>query len=165
MRMPARDSRDHHQSADDARPNAADPVAFPDAASPGGAAHETARAADAPGPSPSAMGHNAPEAGADGWAVVPVPGDLDFYSAPDFEKLLASVAAGGSRRVVVDMHDVAFMDSTGLRVLLGAARELRESGGVLRLAAPREQVLRVLELTQVEPLLPTFADVGSACHD
>ncbi|NUU25626.1 MAG: STAS domain-containing protein [Streptomycetaceae bacterium] len=103
---------------------------------------------------------------ANGWAVVSAPGDLDFYSAPDFEKQLASVtSAGGDTRVVVDMREVAFMDSSGLRVLLDAARELRESGGALRLAAARDQVLRVLELTQVEPLLPAYADVGSACHD
>lgn len=103
--------------------------------------------------------------GADGWTVLAVPGELDFYSAGDFDKLLAPITAEPGRRVVLDMREVVFMDSTGLRVLLGAARDLRDSGGLLRLAGPREHVLRLLELTQVGSLLPTYDDIGSACHD
>ncbi|MDI2125392.1 STAS domain-containing protein [Yinghuangia seranimata] len=110
-------------------------------------------------------GGGRPRAADDGWTVVEVPGDLDFYSAPDFAKYLGGIAAAGARRLVIDMRDVAFMDSSGLRVLLNAARDLRENGGALRLAAPDEQVLRLIEVTQVGPLLPTYRDVGSASGD
>lgn len=99
----------------------------------------------------------------DGWRVVTVPGDLDFWSAEDLAGQLAAPARDGGHGVVVDMAAVAYMDSTGLRVLLGAARDLRAAGGELRLAAPADHVLRIIELTQVGPLLPTFADVGAAC--
>lgn len=96
----------------------------------------------------------------DGWRVVTVPGDLDFGSADDVARQLA--VPDGVRHVVVDMAAVEYMDSTGLRVLLTAARGLREAGGDLRLAAAREHVLRIIELTQVGPLLPTYTDVGAA---
>lgn len=107
-------------------------------------------------------GRDRPGAADDSWTVVEVPGDLDFISAPDFARYLDGVAAAGARRLVLDMRDVTFMDSSGLRILLNAARELRERGGALRLAAPDEQVLRLIELTRVGPLLPTYDDVGSA---
>lgn len=101
----------------------------------------------------------------DGWTVVPVRGDLDFYSAPHFKECVWSLTAPGPRRVVLDLADVEFMDSTGLRILLAVARELREGGGALRLAAPGDLVLRLLEVTQVAPLLPAFPDVSTACSD
>ncbi|WP_436774863.1 STAS domain-containing protein [Yinghuangia sp. YIM S09857] len=100
-----------------------------------------------------------------GWTVVPVRGDLDFYSAPLFAEAVRSLAAPGPRRVVLDLADVEFMDSTGLRLLLGVSRDLREAGGALRLAGPGDLVLRLLEVTQVAPLLPAFPDVTSACSD
>lgn len=99
----------------------------------------------------------------DGWTVVPVPGDLDYYSADGLHHELAELIADGTRHVVLDMGGVEFMDSTGLRVLLGVARDLRAAGGGLRLAATHEHVMHVINLTQVGPILPTYADVGAAC--
>ncbi|MGA4545519.1 STAS domain-containing protein [Uniformispora flossi] len=99
----------------------------------------------------------------DGWRVVTVSGDLDFGTADDLARQLAAPASDGIRRVVLDMTAVEYMDSTGLRVLLTAARELRAAGGDLRLAAARDDVLRIIELTQVGPLLPTYTDIGAAC--
>lgn len=101
------------------------------------------------------------------WTVVPVVGDLDFASAPELAEALRAVTGdtAGPHRVVVDLHDVAYMDSTGLRILLGMARDLRENGGALRLAGPGDLVVRLLDVTQVAPLLPAYADVAAACRD
>lgn len=110
-------------------------------------------------PAPAGDGH--PDH--DGWSVVTVPGDLDYYSADGFARDLYEVVSGSAQNIVLDMAAVTFLDSTGLRVLLGAARDLRADGGDLRLAAPHDSVLRVIELTQVGPLLPTYPDVGTAC--
>lgn len=101
----------------------------------------------------------------DGWLVVPVADDLDFYSAPRFADRIRSRTAAGARRVVVDLRAVDFMDSTGLRLLLDVARDLRSRGGQLRLAGPSEIVRRLLEVTQVAPLLPSYPDVTAACRD
>lgn len=99
----------------------------------------------------------------DDWRVIPVEGDLDFDSAERFGTALAARARNGDHRLVLDLGKVAFMDSSGLRVLLRAARETRARGGELRLAAPNESVLRLLEVTQVGPLLPAYPDIRSAC--
>lgn len=101
------------------------------------------------------------------WTVVPVIGDLDFLSAPELAEKVRShtVEAAGPHRVVIDLHEVEYMDSTGLRILLGMARDLRENGGALRLAGPGDLVVRLLDVTQVTPLLPTYTDVIAACRD
>lgn len=101
------------------------------------------------------------------WTVVPVAGDLDFYSAPELATAVHAVTGdtGGPHRVVLDLREVAYMDSTGLRILLGMARDLRENGGALRLAGPGDLVVRLLDVTQVAPLLPAYADVAAACRD
>ncbi|UGQ10314.1 STAS domain-containing protein [Yinghuangia sp. ASG 101] len=101
------------------------------------------------------------------WTVVPVTGDLDFASAPALAEAFRVLTgdAAGPQRVVVDLHEVEYMDSTGLRILLGMARDLRENGGALRLAGPGDLVVRLLDVTQVTSLLPTYADVTAACRD
>ncbi|HSA50998.1 MAG TPA: STAS domain-containing protein [Yinghuangia sp.] len=101
------------------------------------------------------------------WTVVPITGDLDFYSAPGLADVVRALTTNtaGPHRVVLDLRQVEFMDSTGLRILLGMARDLRENGGALRLAGPGDLVVRLLDVTQVAPLLPAYADVAAACRD
>ncbi|MDI2130920.1 STAS domain-containing protein [Yinghuangia seranimata] len=104
--------------------------------------------------------------GTDGWIVVPVTGDLDFTSAHEVgAELDALTTARRPHHVVLDMHAVEFMDSTGLRVLLGLSRRLRTHGGTLRLAGVSDLVSRLLDITQVGPLLPTYPTVEAACGD
>jgi anti-sigma B factor antagonist len=86
---------------------------------------------------------------ADGRVVLRVSGELDLISEPLLEAALAGVVDG--RPVTIDLAELAFMDSTGLRALLSAAREYPG----LQLSGPLQPpVKRLLELTQTLPILP-----------
>ena len=61
----------------------------------------------------------------EGPSVLKLRGDLDLHTAPGLRERLAALIDAGSLRVVVDLSEVAFMDSTGLGVLVGAARRAR----------------------------------------
>lgn len=91
-------------------------------------------------------------------AVVRPVGTLDRRSAPELEAALQALAAQGQRRIVLDLSGVGEMSSAGLRVIISAAKLLRNerTGGDLRLAAPGERVVHVLELAGLLPVLRVF---------
>jgi anti-sigma B factor antagonist len=97
----------------------------------------------------------------DGLTVATLRGELDVVDA-------ASVAAGLSaaleraRVVVVDLAGLEFIDSSGVAALASAARHARRGGGDLLLAAPQQQVLRVLAVTRLAGAFSLHAGVADA---
>jgi anti-anti-sigma factor len=84
-------------------------------------------------------------------AVVPA-GRIDTTTAPALEGHLNALFAGGDRRVVVDFSRVEYISSAGLRVMLIAARRMKESNGRLALCAFPESVRQVFQLAGFLPL-------------
>ena len=74
-----------------------------------------------------------------------VDGQIDAHTAPDVDEALAGVPGDGPIRVVLSA--VTFIDSSGLRVLVRAAKRQTGSGGSLALVEPSEPVRRLLEIT------------------
>lgn len=85
-------------------------------------------------------------------------GELDVYWAPGFrDALLRLIEGRDGACMCVDLADVTLVDSTGLGVLIGAQRRLRERGGQLVLENLPAPTLKALE---VSGLLPHFNVVG-----
>ena len=74
-----------------------------------------------------------------------VHGDIDVAGGPILEA--AILKREGSDPLVIDLGDVFFIDSSGLRSLLGASRRARERGGIVVLHDVGPEVLRLLEIT------------------
>ena len=87
----------------------------------------------------------------DGVTVVDVRGDLDCYTAPQLRAVLVELA-DGPRQVVLDVSTSTFIDSTGLGVLVGGLKRLRQQGGDLVLRAPNPRTQRLFEVTGVHKL-------------
>jgi anti-anti-sigma factor len=83
----------------------------------------------------------------DGAVTVSLQGELDLASARRMEERLSAIDEGGPSRVIVDLGGLAFLDSTGLRVLLLADARARERGYELVLRPGEESVQRVFEVT------------------
>jgi len=81
----------------------------------------------------------------DGGTPVPVSGQVDASSAPELRERLRQLGEEGGQRVVLDVADLDFKDWTGLGVLVGARRRLRETGGDLVLRSPADAAVRLLE--------------------
>jgi anti-sigma B factor antagonist len=96
------------------------------------------------------------------WAVLSVKGDVDIYTAPRLRERIIQLADEGSRRIVVDLQGVEFMDSTGLSVLVAGLKRLKENDGVLALAVTREPVLRILSITGLDRVFPIYGEVSAA---
>jgi anti-anti-sigma factor len=80
-------------------------------------------------------------------------GRVDSNTAGELERKLIGHIDRGSRRLVIDMSGVDYMSSAGLRVMLLAAKRLRE-GGALVLCGMGESVRQIFELAG---FLPIFA--------
>ena len=101
-----------------------------------------------------------------GDAVILAPsGRLNLVSAPKLKKLADEVVASGRARIVVDLSGVSFMDSSGLGALIGALKSARQAAGDLRIAGATEQVLAVLQLTNLDRILRPYPTVQDALGD
>lgn len=83
-------------------------------------------------------------------AIVRVTGDLDCYTAPQLRSALLALVADGVRQVTLDVGETHFVDSTGLSVLVGGLKRLREHGGNLVLKAPTGATRRLFEITGLD---------------
>ena len=98
----------------------------------------------------------------DGTAVIRPEGRLNMVSADRLRSGIETLVSDGCGRVVVDLAEVSFMDSSGLGALIGGVKAARRAGGDLRIAAPPDQVRLVLRLTNMERILPPHDTVESA---
>jgi anti-anti-sigma factor len=80
------------------------------------------------------------------------------------EPLDAAIDAGATR-LVVDCADLAFCDSTGLNVLLGARLRAEAVGGAVHLAAMRATVARVFEITGAEAVFTVHDTLDQALQE
>lgn len=85
--------------------------------------------------------------GASDAAVVAVSGELDVASAPALRQELYRVIDQQPSKVVVDLAEMEFIDSTGLGVLVGALKRVKEQGGTLELRALSPSARRVFDIT------------------
>ena len=83
----------------------------------------------------------------EGWAVVSASGEVDVASAPALRTRLDELLEAGATRIVIDLEDVDFIDSTGLGVLVGALRRARAADGDVRLVCTNPRILKVFEAT------------------
>jgi anti-sigma B factor antagonist len=96
-----------------------------------------------------------------GVCVVSLKGEIDIASATTLRSALVRLRQHGYRRFVLDISEVAHMDSTGLGVLLGFYRSLDESSELAIAAAP-QNVLALLNVTGLDSRFAMFASVDEA---
>jgi anti-sigma B factor antagonist len=96
----------------------------------------------------------------DGAVVVRLAGELDLYNADEVRAALAETIERAPDRIVVDMTDVEFIDSTALGVLIEARSKLGRDG--LSLAAPQLDTRRALQVSGLDRHLPVHDSVADA---
>ena len=90
---------------------------------------------------------------ADGSAHVFVWGEVDLATAPHLERVLADAIHGTDSDVLVEFSWDSFIDSTGLNVLIQAARRLRESDRALRVTTENAHMRAVIETMGLAEIL------------
>jgi len=93
--------------------------------------------------------------------IVGIAGNLDSTTSPEAQKKLDAVLAG-ARKVVLDFSELDYISSAGLRVLLGAAKQLRASGGTLRMFGLNQSVREVFEISGFSAILAVYPSEAEA---
>jgi anti-sigma B factor antagonist len=105
------------------------------------------------------------ETRADGIGVVSPQGRLNMVSARRLRETLVDLVERGTSRIVVDLGETTFVDSSGLGALIGGLKTARQAGGDLRVARVSPAVLSVFELTNLDRILRPRASVDEAFDD
>ena len=96
-----------------------------------------------------------------GILVISPVGEIDIVTGGLFLEALIAAISTGESRLIVDLNQVPFMDSTGLTIFLSAERALRSIDGQLRLVA-RAEIADVFELAWMDKFFPVHADLADA---
>jgi len=98
----------------------------------------------------------------DGWSVLSVSGEIDMATAPGLRERLHALLADDKSKLIVDLDDVGFLDSTALGVLVGALKRARTEGGEVRIASTQPRVRKVFEITRLDSAFDLFDSVDEA---
>lgn len=86
--------------------------------------------------------------------TIALAGDLDPATAPQLDEAIQyAIATEGLERVVLDLQDLTFIDSSGLRVFVTARQTLTALDIGLTLRSPSDTVRRLLDITGLGEIL------------
>ena len=94
-------------------------------------------------------------------AVVRVIGELDLATAPQLGEVLAELTGNGTIHVTLDLSEMAFIDSTGVTVLVSGLKRLHEAGGDMALESPKASAMKVFEITGLTNVFTIRSEAGS----
>lgn len=94
--------------------------------------------------------------------VIRCDGRLTMATAPALKAAVATTITEGRPRVVVDLTDVGFVDSSGLGALVSGLKDTRQAGGDLRIVGATAQVRTVLGLTNLDRVLHPYDKIEEA---
>jgi anti-sigma B factor antagonist len=100
--------------------------------------------------------------GPEPYTLVELAGEADVTGTETLHALLVSQTRKKPGLLVIDMSALRFMDSAALQVILRAHLALGKDGGRLALVSPHDTVARVLQMTEVDRVVPVYASLDEA---
>lgn len=84
-------------------------------------------------------------------------GEVDVYTAPVLRQEIVNLVDSGVKHVIINLTRVEYLDSTGLGILIGGIKRLKEQGGSLRLVGPSARITRIFEITGLNKIFDVYA--------
>jgi anti-anti-sigma factor len=97
-----------------------------------------------------------------GFQIVELKGSMDALTSREVERYFETNLEKGDHRIVLDLKQVDFMSSAGLRVIMTVSQDIRQNGGDLHLASPSPAVGKMLKISGFTSFLKVFPDVQTA---
>lgn len=80
-------------------------------------------------------------------------GEIDVATAGEFRDALDHAYGQEPANMVLKLDDLSYIDSTGLGIIIGAYGKMKENGHAITLSNPRQNVAKLLRITQLDKLL------------
>lgn len=91
------------------------------------------------------------------FSLIVLSGEVDVYSAPKLRETIKGLVEEGKYNLVVDLEKVAFLDSTGLGVLVGGLKSVKHHQGELGIICNQEKILRIFRITGLTKVFPIYS--------
>ncbi len=89
--------------------------------------------------------------------ILDVEGEIDVYTSTQLKEQIINTIATGVKYVAMNLAKVDYLDSTGLGVLIGALKRLREKQGNLVIVSPSMRIMRIFEITGLYKIFTIYA--------
>ena len=94
--------------------------------------------------------------------VLPLYGEIDLNVSPEIAETFSQIVRSKPPRVVVDLTQVTYIDSSGLAVLIVGMQQVKEYGGKFALAGLQSDVRSILETARLDQIFTTYPAVEDA---
>ncbi len=99
---------------------------------------------------------------ADNVLIVSIDGRLDTVSAPEFQRKIEELLDQGEKDVLLDLGDLQYVSSAGLRSILVGAKKAKMLGGGLSCCGLQPLVRKIFEVSEFSRLVPVFDSLEEA---
>jgi len=97
-----------------------------------------------------------------GTFVVDLTGEIDVYTSPKVKDAISALIDGAHYNLVINLENVRYIDSTGLGVLIGGLKRVREHGGSVNLVCTNPQIKKIFDITGLVKIFGIFDDEAGA---
>jgi len=88
--------------------------------------------------------------------VIKLKGEVDIYTAPSLRETIVDAVEKGHYKIAVDLDEVDFLDSTGLGVLVGGLKRVKQHEGELGIICNQEKILRIFKITGLTKIFKMY---------
>ncbi len=94
--------------------------------------------------------------------IIDVQGEIDVYTSPKLKESIAEMIEKNHVNLAIDLSKVRYIDSTGLGVLIGALKRIRENSGRIVLVCNNSQILKIFSITGLSKIFTICDTVKDA---
>ncbi|MCX8084576.1 MAG: STAS domain-containing protein [Calditerrivibrio sp.] len=95
-------------------------------------------------------------------ALIKIPNRLDASNSMPFKDKMTELVDKGYYLLLIDLSQTNFIDSSGLGALVGKISTCRKNGGDVRLIAPTQRVVEILQITNLDKVLKIYKSKNDA---
>jgi len=97
-----------------------------------------------------------------GHRVITLTGELDLFSAPQFQQFIAGFLDGTEQNLIIDMHKVTYIDSTGISTLVSVLKRISPDGGTVNLVGCTPSINHILSVTKISNYVALHQNIDDA---
>lgn len=101
----------------------------------------------------------------DGILICNINGDIDINSSPDIRKIFSELTAKQEKKIIIDLSEVSYIDSSGLATLVEVLKKVKGYDGRLKLSNLADKVKGLFEITKLEKIFQIYDTVEGAISD
>jgi anti-sigma B factor antagonist len=106
--------------------------------------------------------HIAEETLAGDLTIIRLEGEVDLYAAPDLKDHVNRAIERGNTKLILDLSDTTFIDSTTLGILVSGMKRLRPRGGMLAVLCPDPTMARIFDITGLNRMFSVHETLDAA---